>query len=84
MSQINETTPSHAIPFIPTLLVHFHLCLFLESDLFPSHFPTVIFIQLLFPMRDISVVLHLTLTLSDNYKLKKIELIRLSVLVIRE
>ena len=31
-------------PLISILIIHFHLCLFLESGFFPSHFPTVIFI----------------------------------------
>ena len=80
MSQMNETTPSHTIPLISILIIHFHLCLSLESDFFPSHF------QLSFPMRDICLV-HLTLTFSDSFKLhskKNAELRRLLVLVIRE
>jgi len=83
-SQINETKPSYTIPLMPILIIQFHLCLFLEIDFFPSHFPTVIFIQLLLPMRATCLV-HLTLTLLIlNYLVKKIELMRLSVLVIRE
>jgi hypothetical protein len=78
MSQINETKPSYTIPLMSTLIIHFHLCLFLESDFFLSHFPTVIVIQLLFPVCAICIV-HLTLI---YYLVKKIELTRLSVLVI--
>jgi len=71
MSQINETTPFHTIPFIPILIIHFHLCLFLESDFFPSHFLAVIFNKLLFPISDIRYV-HLTLLIILKYLVKNL------------